>query len=35
MRDDYWPNIEMIDRTNKMLRIKSVANSKNNEDGTL
>ena len=33
MKDDYWPNIEMIDKTNKMLRIKSVANSKNKEDG--
>jgi hypothetical protein len=37
LKDDYWPNIEMIDRTNKMLRIKSVANTniKNKEDGTL
>ena len=33
MRDDYWPNLEMIDRTNKMLRRKSVANCKNKEDG--
>ena len=33
MKDDYWPNLEMIDRTNKMLRVKSVANTKNLEDG--
>jgi len=28
MRDDYWPNLEMIDRTNWTLRIKSIAHSK-------
>lgn len=34
MKDDYWPNIEMIDKTNKMLKIKSIANVKNIvEDG--
>jgi len=33
MRDDYWPNIEQIDRCNRMLRIKSVANSNRKEDG--
>ncbi len=33
MRDDYWPNIEMIDRTNRNLRIKSIAHSKYCEDG--
>jgi hypothetical protein len=35
MRDDYWPSLDMIDRTNRMLRIKSVANSKTMEDGKL
>jgi hypothetical protein len=35
MKDDYWPNIEMIDRTNRNLRIKSIANSKIYEDGKL
>lgn len=35
MKDDYWPNLEMIDRTNKMLRIKSVANSKHLDEGKM
>lgn len=34
MKDDYWPNIEMIDKTNRMLKIKSISHvSKVVEDG--